>query len=168
MRGLGIGLAMVGAAALGAALGAGGTAAHAARILGAVALGGGLLVLLGDAGLRLVLRRTGLRAQHLSALRGALQRGTDQALAAVERLRAAGLDGSATIVGVTDTGSSFNKRAEVDLELEIRIDGREPYRVRQRHLVPQKSTERLRVGATLKVKVDPEIAERLLIDWQTA
>ena len=115
--------------------------------------------------LQRALARTGLRAQHMNALRGALRHGNDRAAAALATLREAGLRGEAVVLAMEETGGSFNKRAEVDLELEIRVQGREPYRVKQRHLVPGTRLSRLRVGEALPVTVDPAIAERLLIDW---
>ncbi|MBS2026875.1 MAG: hypothetical protein JST54_03135 [Deltaproteobacteria bacterium] len=165
MRTLVYGLIAFGAAALGASLVAGSASRLLLEIFGGASLFLGVALFGAERALKQALARTGVRTQHVNALRGALQHGTDRARAALQALREAGLQGVAVVLAVAETGGSFNQRAEVDLELEIRVAGREPYRVKQRHLVPTPRLEKLRVGEALQVTVDPAIAERLLIDW---
>lgn len=166
MRWVALGLAATGAAFALAGLFGLGPAPHGQLVLGGVAVLTGAALAGMDRAFRAYVERLGVRGAQLSALRKALDAGTDRGLAAVERLRQAGLDGTAKILSVTDTGASFNQRPEVDLELEIEVQGRAPYRVRQRHLVPRDSAPRLRQGEILRVKIDPGVADRLLIDWQ--
>ena len=166
MRHLGLGLLAVGAIALGLGL-ASGPAGAPMRQVGLLCLCVAVGVLLGELGLRALGRRVRLQAGEVRALRGALQHGQDLAQQAIARLREHGLDGAAQILQLAPTGGRFNQRAEVDLELEITVTGRAPYRLRQRHLVPEARLERLRAGQSLPVKVDPQVEERLLIDWAT-
>jgi len=165
MRTLALGLFAFGAASLGASLVVAGAVRPRMELAGFATLLIAISIFAAERALRQALARSGVRTQHVNALRGALQHGTDRAAAALNALREAGLKGVAVVLTVAETGGSFNRRAEVDLELEIRVDGREPYRVKQRHLVPTPRLEKLRVGQSLQVTVDPTMTERLLIDW---
>ena len=137
------------------------------RAIGIVAAALGGLGLAADAGLRRWLARAGLRSSNVNALRGALRSGEQRAQLALDAIRK-GLPGTATVLGVGDSLGTFNGRAELDLELEIHIDGRAPYKVKQRHLVPAVHVSRLRAGEVLRVRVDPQVQDRLLIDWAVA
>lgn len=166
MRWAAMGIALAGAAvAVAGGLGLG-PAPHGqvALGLGALALGAGLVAV--DWGFGRYLRNLGLRSGHLTALQRAMQAGDERGRAAVDRLRNQGLPGRATVLSVKEVGASFHKRSEVDLELEIQVEGQPSYRVRQRHLVPWPSLEKLKVGEVLPVRIDPESSERLLIDWR--
>jgi hypothetical protein len=53
----------------------------------------------------------------------------------------------------------------LELNLEVRIDGRDPYSVLQEFKVPKKWFKIVR-GVELPVRVDPEQPDRIVIDWE--
>jgi hypothetical protein len=53
----------------------------------------------------------------------------------------------------------------LELNLEVRIDGRDPYSVLQEFKVPKKWFE-IGKGVELPVRVDPEQPDRIVIDWK--
>lgn len=78
------------------------------------------------------------------------------------RVLAEGIAGVAVIVGM-GTPARGAQRYNLELDLEIRISGREPYRVADSYIVP--ASARLGQGVTLPVKVDPEDPAAIAIDW---
>jgi len=80
------------------------------------------------------------------------------------RLLAEGIAGQGVIVGhgVPARGAQwFN----LDIELEVHISGRQPYRVNNQYLVPATAT--LGPGVTLPIRVDPEDPAKIAIDWES-
>jgi hypothetical protein len=81
------------------------------------------------------------------------------------RLLAEGIAGQGVIVshGVPARGAQwFN----MDIELEVHVSGRQPYRVNNQYMVPNGAT--IGQGVTLPIKVDPEDPAKIAIDWQSA
>jgi hypothetical protein len=82
-----------------------------------------------------------------------------------DRILAEGIAGQGVIVGhgVPARGAQwFN----LEIELEVHISGRQPYRVNNEYLVPATAT--LGPGVTLPIRVDPDDPAKIAIDWQSA
>jgi hypothetical protein len=81
------------------------------------------------------------------------------------RLLSEGIAGEGVIVahGTPERGAQwFN----LDIDMEIHVGGRKPYRVNNQYMVPAGAT--LGQGVTLPVRVDPEDPAKIAIDWQSA
>lgn len=79
-----------------------------------------------------------------------------------ERLRAEGLDASGVIVGMgtPERGATwFN----LDIDLEVTVRGRAPYRVANQYMVPAAAS--IGPGVTLPLKVDPNDQAKIAILW---
>jgi hypothetical protein len=76
-----------------------------------------------------------------------------------------GIPGQGVIVahGTPERGAQwFN----LDIDLEVHVSGRQPYRVNNQYMVPAGAT--LGQGVTLPVKVDPNDPAKIAIDWDAA
>jgi hypothetical protein len=82
-----------------------------------------------------------------------------------DRILIEGIAGQGVIVGhgTPERGAQwFN----LDIELEVHVSGRQPYRVNNMYMVPAGAT--LGQGVTLPIKVDREDPAKIAIDWQSA
>lgn len=87
--------------------------------------------------------------------------------AQARRIRASGLPGSAKIESVTQTGVVLNEvNPQVELELEVHLDGRDPYMIRQKEFVPGALLGMLTAGRPLPVRVDPSDLSKVVILWE--
>ncbi len=77
-----------------------------------------------------------------------------------------GVDATATVAGVRQTGMQVNFAPVVDLDLTVLRNG-VPMPVTVRDAVPQVALARLRMGETLRVKVDRANPALVWIDWYT-
>lgn len=82
-----------------------------------------------------------------------------------QRLRTVGLKGQGRVVGAATTGTTLNENPLMELELEITLPGKSPYRVHQRTWVPFLMMGTLAMGVTLPVIVDPADPSKILIEW---
>ena len=76
-----------------------------------------------------------------------------------------GISGQGVIVGhgTPERGAQwFN----LDIDMEVHISGRQPYRVNNQYLVPAGAT--IGQGVTLPIKVDPNDPAKIAIDWDSA
>jgi Short C-terminal domain len=76
-----------------------------------------------------------------------------------------GIAGQGVIVahGTPERGAQwFN----LDIDMEVHISGRQPYRVNNQYMVPAGAT--LGQGVTLPIKVDPNDPAKIAIDWDSA
>ncbi len=81
------------------------------------------------------------------------------------RILAEGAPGEGVIVGMgtPERGASwFN----LNLDLEIHVSGRDPYRINQQYMVP--ASAQLGQGVRLPVKVDKSDPAKIAIDWERA
>lgn len=83
-----------------------------------------------------------------------------------DRLQAVGLAGTATIMGITQTGTYLNEQPQLELDLSISVPGRQPYQASHRAFVPLILLARVQPGGALPVKVDPQDPSNFVIDWQ--
>lgn len=58
------------------------------------------------------------------------------------------------------------RQFNLDLDLEVHVDGRDPYRVANTYMVP--STAQLGVGVELPIRVDRDDPAKIAIDWSQA
>ena len=76
-----------------------------------------------------------------------------------------GIAGQGVIVahGTPERGAQwFN----MDIDLEVHVSGRQPYRVNNMYMVPAGAT--IGQGVTLPIKVDPNDPAKIAIDWDSA
>jgi len=76
-----------------------------------------------------------------------------------------GISGQGVIVphGTPERGAQwFN----LDIDMEIHVSGRQPYRVNNMYMVPAGAT--IGQGVSLPVKVDPNDPAKIAIDWNSA
>jgi hypothetical protein len=81
------------------------------------------------------------------------------------QILATGLPGQGVIVahGTPERGAQwFN----MDIDLEVHVSGRQPYRVNNMYMVPAGAT--IGQGVTLPIKVDPNDPSKIAIDWESA
>lgn len=79
-----------------------------------------------------------------------------------QRILAEGIAGNAVIVGM-GTPARGAQQFNLDLDLEVHVSGRAPYRVANRYIVP--ASAQLGPGVTLPVKLDPNDQATIAIDW---
>ena len=82
-----------------------------------------------------------------------------------EPLLANGIAGQGVIVahGTPERGAQwFN----LDIDMEVHVSGRQPYRVNNQYMVPAGAT--LGQGVSLPIKVDPNDPAKIAIDWDSA
>jgi Short C-terminal domain len=81
------------------------------------------------------------------------------------QILANGLAGQGVVVahGTPERGAQwFN----LDIDLEVHVSGRRPYRVNNQYMVPAGAT--LGEGVTLPVRVDADDPSKIAIDWESA
>jgi hypothetical protein len=81
------------------------------------------------------------------------------------QILADGLPGQGVVVahGTPERGAQwFN----LDIDLEVHVSGRPPYRVNNQYMVPSGAT--LGEGVTLPIRVDPNDPSKIAIDWESA
>ena len=81
------------------------------------------------------------------------------------QILANGISGQGVIVahGTPERGAQwFN----LDIDMEVHVSGRQPYRVNNQYMVPAGAT--LGQGVTLPIKVDPNDPAKIAIDWDSA
>ena len=82
-----------------------------------------------------------------------------------DRILVEGTAGEAVIVGM-GTPARGAQQYNLDLDLEVHVGGRAPYRVSNQYIVP--ASAKLGQGVRLPVKVDPNDPAKVAIDWQRA
>jgi hypothetical protein len=87
-------------------------------------------------------------------------------MGANKRLVASGVPGTAVVLSVRDTGTTINNTTAVfDVGLEVTLPGQQPYQARAEAMLGRMSWGALQPGMTVAVKVDPNNAMRVAIDW---
>jgi hypothetical protein len=75
-----------------------------------------------------------------------------------------GLSGQGVVMGhgaMAHGAQWFN----MDIDMEVHVSGRQPYRVNNNYLVPAAAT--IGQGVTLPIKVDPNDPAKIAIDWES-
>ena len=82
-----------------------------------------------------------------------------------KHMRASGLPGTATVVGVSDTGVTVNNDPVAALTLDVAVGDGIPYRVETRQLVSRMAVGSLQPGTRLPVLVDPDDKNQVFVDF---
>jgi hypothetical protein len=80
-----------------------------------------------------------------------------------QELLRCGRVGSATVSGVRQTGTFVNDNPECELDLEVSVDGGEPYRVTHRQVLAMVALPGFQPGASVPVRVDADDPLNLVI-----
>lgn len=81
------------------------------------------------------------------------------------RVEAAGVSGTARVMGLTQTGMTLNDQPQIGMDLEVSVLGMGTYRAEHKEFVPLLLLSRLRPGAVLAVKVNPANRTQIVIRW---
>ena len=82
-----------------------------------------------------------------------------------DQILANGIPGQGVVVG-HGTPARGAQWFNMDIDMEVHVSGRAPYRVNNMYLVPAGAT--IDQGVTLPVKVDREDPAKIAIDWESA
>jgi hypothetical protein len=93
--------------------------------------------------------------------------GLARAGARAARIRREGIPGTATLLGMEQTGVYINEQPQVRLRLRVEAPGVEPYEVEKREVVPMIALSSLGAGP-LPVAIDRADKENIEIDWSLA
>jgi hypothetical protein len=80
-----------------------------------------------------------------------------------ERLMREGLVGVATIVGIRENVATTMLGTWHELELDVQLSDREPYRAMRRVSVELSTAPHIKVGAEVPVRVDPRDHSKVLV-----
>ena len=80
-----------------------------------------------------------------------------------QRLMAAGRQGSATVTALRDTGVTVNDNPQVELDLDVAVEGMPIYPVTHRQVISRLAIAGFQPGATVPVRVDPQDPRTLII-----
>lgn len=83
--------------------------------------------------------------------------------AEAQRLMATGIVGRAMVQSLHETGITINQNPQVEFELLVSIDDRDPYPVTHRQVVSRLVIANFGPGASIPVRIDPTDAARVLI-----
>jgi hypothetical protein len=80
-----------------------------------------------------------------------------------QRLMAMGRQGTATVTALRDTGMTVNDNPQVELDLDVSVDGTPVYPVTHRQVISRLAIAGFQPGATVPVRVDPQDPRTLII-----
>lgn len=80
---------------------------------------------------------------------------SSNANAKAEYLAENGIQGEATVINITDTGTRINDNPRIHIDLEIRLEGYDPYQLRKSMVVPLIRLPQVQPGQMVQVLVDP-------------
>ena len=80
-----------------------------------------------------------------------------------QRLMTSGRQGTATVTALRDTGVTINDNPQVELDLDVAVEGMPVYPVTHRQVISRLAIAGFQPGATLPVRVDPLQPRTLII-----
>lgn len=80
-----------------------------------------------------------------------------------EKLKKSGLHGTATIVSINSTGRTIKNIRRMDFIFDVSVPGRMPYRIGHYEHFHINHIDNLKQGAVLKVLVDPDDQNKIMI-----
>ena len=80
-----------------------------------------------------------------------------------QRLMTTGRQGTATVTALRDTGVTINDNPQVELDLDVAVQGMPVYPVTHRQVISRLAIAGFQPGATLPVRVDPQQPRSLII-----
>ncbi|HWT95322.1 MAG TPA: hypothetical protein VN238_20165 [Solirubrobacteraceae bacterium] len=92
-------------------------------------------------------------------VRGELQRQAETA----QRLLATGRQGTATVTAIRDTGVTVNDNPQVELDLDVAVEGMPVFPVTHRQVISRLALGSFQPGASVPVRVDPQQPRTLII-----
>ncbi len=81
-------------------------------------------------------------------------------------LEKTGLPAEATILQIRDTGMTLNNDPVVDFMLEVRPEGKAPYRAKTRMPISRLEIPRFQPGAVVRINYDPNDPSRVSFDLE--
>jgi hypothetical protein len=105
-------------------------------------------------------------ADGMERMRQAQQFMAQQTQAA--NIAATGVDATAMITGVAQTGAMVNFQPTLQIEMTVMQDGKPPYPASVTQVVEQIFLTKAVAGASVPVKVDPADPSSIWIDWAAA
>jgi hypothetical protein len=91
---------------------------------------------------------------------------SDQLRTNEDDLQTRGLQGMALIKTARNLGTELGEHTLVELTLTVRMEGKDPFTVRNLSLVPNDQLITVGANLTVPVLVDPEDQTRLTVDWE--
>ncbi len=82
------------------------------------------------------------------------------------RMRQDGLRGVATVISSGATGGEMNNMPQMEMELQVNVEGKPTYGVTHREYVNPVNLPALQAGAQVAVLVDEDDPHKLIIDWR--
>jgi hypothetical protein len=83
--------------------------------------------------------------------------------ATAQRLMATGRQGTATVTALRDTGMTVNGNPQVELDLDVVVEGLPVYPVTHRQVISRLAIAGFQPGATVPVRVDPQDPHTLIV-----
>ena len=80
-----------------------------------------------------------------------------------QHLQANGRTGMATITALRQTGTFVNENPEVEMDLQVSVEGMAPYAVTHRQVLALIAVPQFQPGASVPVKVDPMDPQSLIV-----
>jgi hypothetical protein len=80
-----------------------------------------------------------------------------------QHLSANGRAGTATVTAVRQTGTFVNENPEVEMDLQVAVNGMAPYAVTHRQVLAMIAVPQFQPGASVPVKVDPMDPQSLIV-----
>ena len=80
-----------------------------------------------------------------------------------QHLSVNGRAGLATITSLRQTGTFVNENPEVEMDLQVNVEGMAPYSATHRQVVAMMAAPQFQPGATVPVKVDPADPTSLIV-----
>ena len=74
-----------------------------------------------------------------------------------------GRAGTATIVALRQTGTFVNENPEVEMDLQVTVDGMVPYPATHRQVIAMIAAPQFQPGSTVPVRVDPAQPTSLIV-----
>jgi len=78
-------------------------------------------------------------------------------------LSANGRPGTATITAMRRTGTFVDENPEIEMDLQVTVDGMAPYPATHRQVIATIAAPQFQPGATVPVKVDPAEPTSLIV-----
>lgn len=108
--------------------------------------------------------RGGFRALKDTAAMGNEMLGDMQRQAeTAQRLMATGRQGTAVVTAIRDTGVTVNDNPQVELDLDVTVEGMPVYPVTHRQVISRLAVAGFQPGAVVPVRVDPQQPRTLII-----
>ena len=80
-----------------------------------------------------------------------------------QHLMANGRVGTATVVSLSQTGAFVNENPQVELDLDVTVEGLEPYRATHKQVLAMIAVPQFQPGASVPVRVDPRDPHSLIV-----